>query len=628
MCPTISPLNGVLAENSPLASNRSIIVDVHAFGSLRKDLIRNIGLERTKGFLFRYGWDLGIRDARECKENESYNTLEELIAFGPVVHSLKGFVVSKTLKLVVKKEDNILHLLMESVWQDSYEASEHINQIGVSSVPVCYTLAGYASGFVSEVTGERVIFKEVCCCGAGGSECRAVGKTAAEWGNEIKDELYYLQETPILDELELTYEKLLHERDNRATASAIHKKLTEEVIKGNNLDSIIQEVFKLTKIPIVILTNQLQPLAYAGLSSIFLDITSNEFVQFIKEKINKSSFSYTNQKRLQQFESYYLLTSPIYIHDKLTGFCFFIFKNIENYQEDLSNMIIEKVSSVCSLCLFYERAKLDSFEQMKGFFFDEILNGHYSSNEEIIAKGSFIQLDLAIPYWVGVIDHSIPHTDFLNELEFHKELMDVISDYCIQQKRHFLISQSAKRIILLITERQEKRTDKNSIFTDIYHFLLNKYPNNDFYIGISKETNSIKDAANAYNEAIAAIRMVSKSNGIITFDSLGILGVLINENNENEVRRMAQIVLGKLTINCKKNIELIVTLYSFLMNGGNLEKTAEEVALSISGLRYRIIKIEELLQRDIRDPITSYQLLLSIQALNIIGDLDFKDPSL
>ena len=49
--------------------NRSLIVDVYAFGSFRKDLIHNIGLERTKGFMFRYGWNMGMQDAKECKEN-------------------------------------------------------------------------------------------------------------------------------------------------------------------------------------------------------------------------------------------------------------------------------------------------------------------------------------------------------------------------------------------------------------------------------------------------------------------------------------------------------------------------------------------------------------------------------
>ncbi|NHC42984.1 PucR family transcriptional regulator [Bacillus sp. MM2020_1] len=624
---TSTSLNGKGVETS-LVPNGSILVDVHAFGSLRKDLINNIGHDRAKGFLFRYGFDLGVRDAKECKENEPHLTLNELIEYGPKIHSMKGFVYSKTTKLVIRNEENRLNFLMESIWENSYEASEHYKQIGRSTSPVCFTLAGYASGFVSEATGERVIFKELCCSAAGGSNCRAIGKTASQWGSEIKNESYYLQETPILEELEITYEKLLQERDNRATASEIHKRLTEEVMRGKGIDSIIQEIFKLTKIPIVVFTSHWQLLACSGLSSLSLDPSSYEFKQFLKEKINSNSFSHTFHQEIHPYKSYLLLTSSFSIQEKPAGVCTFIFNNFEDYQPHLSNMLIEKVCSVISLCLFFEKTKIDSFERMKGFFFDEILGGHYASNEEIIAKASFIQLDLSMPYRIGIINYSIPHTNFMNQLEIHKELMEDISDYCIKHKRDFLISQKAKQIILLLTDKHKKKKEKSFFFTDLYHFLHTKYPTGDFYLGLSKRSESIKGASNAYQEALTASRMVSKSNPIIGFESLGIIGILVNENNVEEVRKWARNVLGKIKVFNPRNIELIKTLYAFLLTGGNLEKTANELSLSVGGLRYRISKLEELLQKDFRDPITSYQLLLSIQALNLIGDLDLKSQAL
>ncbi len=95
-----------------------------------------------------------------------------------------------------------------------------------------------------------------------------------------------------------------------------------------------------------------------------------------------------------------------------------------------------------------------------------------------------------------------------------------------------------------------------------------------------------------------------------------------------EVRKWAVNVLGNLKESSPRSIELIKTLYAFLLTGGSLERTANDLSLSVGGLRYRISKIEELLQKDIRDPITGYQLLLTIQALNLIGDLDLKSQAL
>ena len=87
---------------------------------------------------------------------------------------------------------------------------------------------------------------------------------------------------------------LLQERDHLTTANNIHKKLTEEVVKGNNLDSIIQEVYKLTKLPVVIHNSHGYPLTSAGFSSLSCDIVPNELYQYINkyraEEIKFSSF--------------------------------------------------------------------------------------------------------------------------------------------------------------------------------------------------------------------------------------------------------------------------------------------------------------------------------------------------
>ena len=48
-------------------NKRNVLVSMSAFGELRKDLINNIGLERMKGFLIRYGWDLGQQDGKKIK---------------------------------------------------------------------------------------------------------------------------------------------------------------------------------------------------------------------------------------------------------------------------------------------------------------------------------------------------------------------------------------------------------------------------------------------------------------------------------------------------------------------------------------------------------------------------------
>ncbi|HHY20809.1 MAG TPA: PucR family transcriptional regulator, partial [Bacilli bacterium] len=126
-----------------------------------------------------------------------------------------------------------------------------------------------------------------------------------------------------------------------------------------------------------------------------------------------------------------------------------------------------------------------------------------------------------------------------------------------------------------------------------------------------------------YEEAVRALRMASPGLKVVTFQSLGILGALVNDNNISAIKKMAEMNLGSL-IKCLdiKQQELLRTLYLYLFYGGNLEQTASKLAISISGLRYRIQKIEELLGHNLRNPGTNYQLLLSLQALILLGEIE------
>ncbi len=614
------------SQYCPNLRNRSLIVDAHAFGSFRKDLINNIGLDRTKGFMFRYGWDMGMQDAKKCKEKKLYQTIEELIENGPVMHSMKGFVESTTQKLEIRNEKNRLIFEMVSSWKHSYEADEHLGQIGISTSPVCFSLVGYASGFVTEICGQRIIFKEICCQGAGENECIAVGKTQSQWGKEIKNELYYLEEPPILKELELTYEKLLQERDYLTLANNIHKKLTEEVVKGNNLVSIIQEAYQLTKLPVVIYNTHGQPITSAGFSSLSCNVVPNELYQYINKNEQEKSVPQTPKTIQFENKSYSILTHPIYLHEKRLGYCSFMINSHNLQNQELLTMMTEKVASVCSLCFLYEKTKLDSFDQLKSFLLKEIVSGHFSSEDEMIAKANLYQLDLTRPYYLGVMNYDLNGYTMKSEPFFSQEVMSAISQYFSKLKQDYLVCASQQKITIFVTNDFTKSKNKDTFFKDFTKFLYSEFPQVHFYLGVSKRTNSIKDAPNAYKEAIGANRMAAINKQIIFFDNLGIVGSLINDNNKHDVYRMAKSLLGNVDMNCQKNVELIQTLYSFLLHGGNLEKTADELSLSISGLRYRMNKIEDLLNKDIRSPIISCQLLMAIQTLIILDELNMKAP--
>lgn len=350
-----------------MGKSRSMIVATNALGLLRRDLIRDMGFERMKGFLFRYGWNLGRQDAKELM-NHANCTVEEYIQDGPKLHTMKGHVKARCTFLEVRRENGKYQVRMEGYWCHSYEAEEHVRHFETSSIPVCFTLSGYASGFVSEIVGEKTIFKEIACQGMGKEECHWIGQTVDRWGEEAEQELCYLEESPIVEELAATYEKLLEERNNLKFVTDVHKKLTEEIIKGNNLDSVVRQVFQSTNIPVLIENLHLHPMAYAGITSNELEKYKNELIDYVGKNPFCQPQAIVTSTQLLHLRHHDRLMTPIFLQNKIVGYCSFVYRDLHQYNASISPMILERLASVSSVCLLNEKAKLESYERIKGFF--------------------------------------------------------------------------------------------------------------------------------------------------------------------------------------------------------------------------------------------------------------------
>ena len=72
------------------------------------------------------------------------------------------------------------------VWHDSYVAEQHLHHYGKSTAPVCWSLVGYASGYVSACLGQEIYFRETECLAQGAQTCSVVGKDAESWGDALE----------------------------------------------------------------------------------------------------------------------------------------------------------------------------------------------------------------------------------------------------------------------------------------------------------------------------------------------------------------------------------------------------------------------------------------------------------
>ena len=614
--------------------DRSILITSSAFGTLRRDLIKNIGKERMKGFLIRYGWELGQKDAEKVlKKNQG--SVEDKILYGPVLHRMTGQVLVEATKLdvkLVKGKTSVHSVHMEGTWKESYEAEEHLKQFGRSKTPVCFTVVGYASGYLSKICNQTVIFKEITCQAKDHAECKWVAKSLDYWNGEVDDELQFYKELPIVQELEMTFEKLLEEKNNLEKSTIIHEKLTEEILQGNNLESIASVVYDLTATPGIIVNTKHQPLAYTGLSPLELNKVNEEMKTYLKIKqkpINKQNgdmYPLIHKTEHIKLDNHSRLITPIILQEKIVGYCSFIYLDDQAIISNIHKMILERIASVSSLYLLNEKTKFGADRRMMEHLFDEILRDEFQNEEEILRRGSLVHLDLSESYTIVTVKYQYQEKNLKEELAFHEEVLEVTSNYFKDKEENILVGRRLNSIILLVPKKYTKLDGIKNYCEQYLRLLADHFRTVTFLVGISKESDKILEAKNYYNESLIALRMSTVNSRITLFDSLGIVGPLINQNNENEIKNIAGNILGALLADLdSKKIDLLKTLYVFLSKGGNLEQTAADICLSLSGLRYRLLRIEDLLGHDLRNPFTNHHMFLALQSLVLIGELELND---
>jgi len=220
-----------------LNEQRMLMIHSSVMGLLRKELIETLGINRAKGFLMRFGYHSGWKDAELVAKVRPDMSKEDAFFVGPQLHCIKGMVNVKPVSLNIDLDNGVFQ--GEFDWFDSYEADVHLHDFGPSEDPICWTLIGYASGYTTYFMGQPVIFKETQCAGMGHEHCHIVGKPAEEWDDQAELERYLLPD-PIAEELFSLQSQLSDLRDNFRSSDQSEDLLFNSVGRSGAFKNVCQ----------------------------------------------------------------------------------------------------------------------------------------------------------------------------------------------------------------------------------------------------------------------------------------------------------------------------------------------------------------------------------------------------
>lgn len=220
-----------------LNEQRMLMIHSSVMGLLRKELIDTLGINRAKGFLMRFGYHSGWKDAELVAKVRPDMSKEDAFFVGPQLHCIKGMVNVKPVALNIDMDNGIFH--GEFDWFDSYEADVHLHDFGPAEEPICWTLIGYASGYTTYFMGQQVIFKETQCAGMGHDHCHIVGKPVEQWDDQTELERYLLPD-PIAEELFSLQSQLSDLRDNFRSSDQSEDLLFNSVGRSGAFKNVCQ----------------------------------------------------------------------------------------------------------------------------------------------------------------------------------------------------------------------------------------------------------------------------------------------------------------------------------------------------------------------------------------------------
>jgi DNA-binding NtrC family response regulator/predicted hydrocarbon binding protein len=206
----LDPDRGVIR----FAGQRALLLDAVAMGLLRKYLVENFGQTAGRTVLTQFGFAHGYRMAEALKAEFTWDNDEDWRGASTRIHALEGlFRVEPGSKGPLSKEGVMVVA--------SYEAEQHLLHFGRSDVPVCWTICGLYSGYMSRSHDKEIYVLEDRCMARGDAACHVIGRTREEWGDEKAEELRFFEPNRLEEYLEVSLQRVTE------TLKAAERKLRE-----------------------------------------------------------------------------------------------------------------------------------------------------------------------------------------------------------------------------------------------------------------------------------------------------------------------------------------------------------------------------------------------------------------
>ena len=294
----------------------------------------------------------------------------------------------------------------------------------------------------------------------------------------------------------------------------------------------------------------------------------------------------------------------------------------ETKPSDVKMLAFEQGTMALALEMMKDRIKFETESRFRSEFFDDLFAEKHEDIENIKQRADFFQYDLGKSSRVVVIS--------LDEDEGTGKKNSDDRNYALYQGFHHLVSSAVQKTfpgsmaagkrncveVLLPVAAKLNQDALQQKLAEVRERLTAYSTKGRILIGVGGECRYFDDYHRSYHQARKALAIgdfLTQQNGVVIYDQLGIYSLLFEISDLDLLRKIVTDKLGPLLdYDEKKGSDLVNTLEVYLKTGGGLKETAQILFIHVATVKYRISRIQEFIQVDLRKTKNHFDLQLAL----------------
>lgn len=304
-------------------------------------------------------------------------------------------------------------------------------------------------------------------------------------------------------------------------------------------------------------------------------------------------------------------TRPVMNGDVVLGYL--IAFHMSEPCKELDLRAVEHGATVIALEMLKQRAVIETEQQLRGGFLDDLLTGDFENDEAIIRRAAYLGFDFDASYRVfamaidrddGAHVATRSHPGDIDQLRRH--LLRLTLSACRMRWPSAIATLKGDSIVVVWPEDALGRIGPAEAARIVKDELNRSLRSQTVSVGVGGSCQRPVEFSRSFAEArrcIDVLRGFQNTDRVLMVEELGLHRFLIRPGDESQLLEFAHQRLDALLEHERRySSELLQTLKVFLGTECSLTRAAERLSVHINTVQYRVRKVEDLTGVKLRTP--------------------------